>query len=257
MKTIRINDKGDEVKQLQEFLKKLGYSVTVDGNFGPLTEKLVREFQTKKSLKVDGIVGTKTWEMLKKEVLKLLEILIIEAFATQVVFDNSLSPQKTGIVNPKNIDVFCKAGGESNNPEIVITSTIRTPIEQATAMYNNEKSGNHISYTTPGRKVIEVYNANIQKQKTEVVHLMVVKIEELAEKGELVSKHCVPEAMYKSKNIIDISYIKAKNPRDFVNALLKFPEISKIITPLGDKNTYHNDPRVFIDTKEPAIHVEL
>jgi len=58
---------GPEVKQLQEQLNKLGYSVgTADGAFGPKTEAAVKKFQADKGLEADGVVGPKTQEALKK-----------------------------------------------------------------------------------------------------------------------------------------------------------------------------------------------
>lgn len=52
----------DAVKSLQSLLnKKGGYDLDVDGYFGPLTERAVRSYQTKKGLLVDGIVGPQTW----------------------------------------------------------------------------------------------------------------------------------------------------------------------------------------------------
>lgn len=46
---------GENVKLLQEYLK-----INVDGDFGPTTEKFVKEWQTKNGLTVDGIVGPTT-----------------------------------------------------------------------------------------------------------------------------------------------------------------------------------------------------
>ena len=58
--------KGDSVKELQNLLTKKGFELKVDGAFGEKTEKAVRDFQTKNSLKVDGQVGNMTWESLRK-----------------------------------------------------------------------------------------------------------------------------------------------------------------------------------------------
>ena len=53
------------VKKLERRLKKLGYkNVTVDGQFGKVTDRAVKDFQRNKGLKADGIVNKKTWQAL-------------------------------------------------------------------------------------------------------------------------------------------------------------------------------------------------
>lgn len=52
--------KGDYVKQVQQALYKLGYSIKVDGYYGNQTKSIVMAFQKKYGLVVDGIVGPKT-----------------------------------------------------------------------------------------------------------------------------------------------------------------------------------------------------
>ena len=53
-----------DVLKLQEGLKKAGIVVGTDGEFGPGTDKAVKEFQQQKGLKPDGIVGTRTRQQL-------------------------------------------------------------------------------------------------------------------------------------------------------------------------------------------------
>ena len=62
--TLRLGSKGDDVKYLQNLLNYYGYTVTVDGIFGKKTEAAVKQFQKSRKLKVDGIVGQKTWNAL-------------------------------------------------------------------------------------------------------------------------------------------------------------------------------------------------
>jgi peptidoglycan hydrolase-like protein with peptidoglycan-binding domain len=53
---------GAHVRTLQMLLNGNGYSSgTVDGDFGPNTEKAVRAFQKAKNLIQDGLVGQNTW----------------------------------------------------------------------------------------------------------------------------------------------------------------------------------------------------
>lgn len=53
--------RSDEVRDVQNRLNSAGYNVTVDGYYGPQTEKAVRDYQSKNGLTVDGIVGDKTY----------------------------------------------------------------------------------------------------------------------------------------------------------------------------------------------------
>ncbi len=64
--TLRKGNKGDNVVNLQKCLNKLGYSLVVDGDFGNKTDAAVRDFQKKKGLVVDGIVGLNTINAISK-----------------------------------------------------------------------------------------------------------------------------------------------------------------------------------------------
>lgn len=56
---LRKGSRGTSVRTLQKLL-----GVSVDGNFGPQTERAVIAFQIKKGLTADGLVGPKTWKEL-------------------------------------------------------------------------------------------------------------------------------------------------------------------------------------------------
>lgn len=60
---------GSDVVIIQRILVSNGYDIGsygVDGKFGKNTETAVKKFQAEHGLKVDGIVGVKTWAMLEK-----------------------------------------------------------------------------------------------------------------------------------------------------------------------------------------------
>ena len=63
---IRRGDTGEYVEKAQRYLNKWNYSLETDGIFGKKTEAAVIDFQTKKRLEVDGIVGPITWAALEK-----------------------------------------------------------------------------------------------------------------------------------------------------------------------------------------------
>lgn len=56
---LKRGSKGEDVKKIQKLL-----GCTADGDFGPTTERLVKEWQKKHALTADGIVGDKTWSMM-------------------------------------------------------------------------------------------------------------------------------------------------------------------------------------------------
>ena len=59
--------KGTDVRNLQQRLRELGYSVSVDGVYGKKTAEAVKKYQKKKGLKVTGTVNYKTWETIINE----------------------------------------------------------------------------------------------------------------------------------------------------------------------------------------------
>lgn len=61
---LRQGDTGRDVYTLQYLLRHRGYSLSVDGDFGPGTNSAVRSFQSSRGLTVDGVVGGNTWEAL-------------------------------------------------------------------------------------------------------------------------------------------------------------------------------------------------
>ena len=73
-RTLRRGNKGEDVKQVQTMLDRLGYSLGIcgiDGDYGTATEKAVKEFQQDHGLTQDGICGPKTYAALDEAAAKL------------------------------------------------------------------------------------------------------------------------------------------------------------------------------------------
>lgn len=70
---LRLGSKGKNVAELQRLLKEHGFfnNPTFTENFGQVTDAAVRAFQKAKGLKVDGVVGAVTWNLLSQEQPKL------------------------------------------------------------------------------------------------------------------------------------------------------------------------------------------
>ena len=166
----------------------------------------------------------------------------------------------TGIEHPELISqktkgVLTKATDASKNPVITITSGIRSPQRQATAMYDNLERGVRIKYAEPGRRVTELYD-RLKSQKLPkefIIADMEALIIVLSKKGQRVSLHCVSEADYKKLNIVDVSK-NIPNPRDFVKALIMDDAVTRVITPFISD---YNSPKVSADSNEQSIHVEI
>ncbi len=63
--TVQQGSQGDAVRGLQFILNNsFGYTLEIDGVFGPLTMEAVKDFQSKHGLTPDGVVGPLTWQKL-------------------------------------------------------------------------------------------------------------------------------------------------------------------------------------------------
>lgn len=66
--TLKKGKKGKAVKRAQNHLRRWNFGIdrpTVDGDFGKVTKKAVKQFQYVHGLKPDGVVGKRTWKELR------------------------------------------------------------------------------------------------------------------------------------------------------------------------------------------------
>ena len=123
-------------------------------------------------------------------------------------------------------DVIKLALKESGMTTAVITSTMRTPREQATIMLRNAKKNYQKQvdlYGSSGDAVLKVYHDNESLKDEQIIDLMVKKIESLEKEGKVVSRHCATEESYKKRNIFDIgvSSTRASNANFNMDAFTK------------------------------------
>jgi hypothetical protein len=113
MKTLKLNSRGHELKQLQAIL-----NITTDGIFGPQTLRAVMQFQRNNNLSADGIVGPLTWSLL----------LSTGVSHTPSMWHNYFLPEEAYFTNPtqkKWIFLHHTRGWE--NPYRVIYSWAKRP----------------------------------------------------------------------------------------------------------------------------------
>jgi lipoprotein-anchoring transpeptidase ErfK/SrfK len=95
---IKFGDNSEDVIHIQERLNEFGYNLTVDGAFGNQTYNAVRDFQTRLSLTIDGVVGEETLARLNEEPTA-------ETMYTETNFDSFNSEDKDtleGFMNSNN-----------------------------------------------------------------------------------------------------------------------------------------------------------
>ncbi|WP_166114602.1 peptidoglycan-binding domain-containing protein [Pseudoalteromonas sp. Z9A5] len=210
-----------------------------DGKCGRITINAIRSFQRDviKLTNIDGRVDpngatfralTKNYKVIEQEKIaahqkkhitwgKLMQSIIPKVSSPLIYrLDNSSDYKVTyksdikesaKIVSEYAKKVIKMALKDAGMPHAVITSTLRTPQQQANIMYRNAKinlSKQYKLYGREGDKILKVFEENTDLSKEALTTLMKSKITELLQVGKRVSKHCVTPEVYKTLNIIDI-----------------------------------------------------
>ncbi len=86
---LKKGSKGEFVRLFQDKLHALGYNLVSDGIFGSGTEKIVLQLQKDLGLKIDGLVGPKTWTIVEEKVhaLKQSSAINTSQFLSESDFD--------------------------------------------------------------------------------------------------------------------------------------------------------------------------
>ncbi|MEE3663256.1 LysM domain-containing protein [Brenneria sp. g21c3] len=157
--------------------------------------------------------------------------------------ENRVSDKTKNIIK----DIAKKAGIQ----KIHVTSTLRTPREQARAMYENIRSKGVASqryYKEYGRMVIQAgVDAGINNREF-AIKKMEEKIIELINDDKLVSRHCVSEEMYSKRNVLDISKTRLGRYGNIFDR-----EIQNYID--GIDGVKYISP--YANRGEPAFHLEI
>jgi len=121
---LKLGSSGNSVKDLQQNLIKLGFSLGspgADGDFGALTDKAVRAFQRANGLVIDGIAGAQT--------LEKISLLLRES-----VSSGSIPERREPIVEPKiltsapNLDQYLEnIGANPSNLVTIVNTTFNPP----------------------------------------------------------------------------------------------------------------------------------
>lgn len=243
------NNRSD-VKTIQQALNKIppaqgapNPNLNEDGLIGPKTISAITVFQDHHGLPADGRIDPNG-----QTIAKINSLLAGEPGSS--IFINFGPNAKQDVVSEYTRGVLKDILAAANLTSALITSTARTPEDQARIMFNNieAKGVEHQKnlYGPFGDKVIDVYVAEKAAGKTEaqVKAAMVAKIYALGPSN--VSKHLAdPDLM----NVIDIAPSSIANKPAFesaVQAEVTNERISKFLTPDD------NDPAYHLEIPQPA-----
>jgi hypothetical protein len=144
-------------------------------------------------------------------------------------------------VSAKSLEILQGILRAAKETTAKITSTARTPEEQAAVMYVNIASKGAQSqydlYGPHGDRVIDVYVAQKDAKKTyvEIKAAMTAKIEDLGPSN--VSHHCADSSKL---NVIDVAPSSLKHEADFKKAAeAEVGKRVKRFIPKGDDPAYH------------------
>lgn len=152
------------------------------------------------------------------------------------VLFNGVKSDRRDIVSQKTRRVLAELAAESGMTKIYITSTLRTPEEQANAMW-----GKRSLYGPVGRAVHDVGSKYAKYGKSRRIKEMAKEIRRFLAKGRRTSNHCVTFELYAKMNVVDIGNnsnglvykkngkkIKTKRGVKFDEACRRFKKVGKI-----------------------------
>ena len=146
------------------------------------------------------------------------------------------------VVSERSIEVLSDILANAGLGECIITSTSRTPADQARVMFDNiVKHGvaaQKALYAAAGDKVIDVYSSSKKagKNATQIKAAMEKEIMKIGP-GK-VSRHCADPAVLNVVDIAPSSILNKQAFEDAVDSAIEHGKVSKFIMPPTDP-AYH------------------
>ena len=163
----------------------------------------------------------------------ITEDVIIEQ-ETNVIISYGANADRAAI-SETTLEILRRVGRASDNYEIFITSTARTPYDQARIMYNNiVRNGiaeQRRTYREPGQRVLDVYEEQqrLRSDRQQTISAMEERIIELGPSN--VSRHC---ADHNQINVFDVAISRLTNSERFLTEIRA--QADRV---LDENNCYH------------------
>lgn len=103
---VRLSDNGYHVTQVQYVLRSFGYSVAIDGNYGPQTLRAVKNFQRVNGQVVDGVVGPATQKIMKLQLGEPVTKIQKRVRPPVVSAPGSLTPRS--VADPSSVEAMIR-----------------------------------------------------------------------------------------------------------------------------------------------------
>lgn len=151
---------------------------------------------------------------------------------------------KSSDVTPYSLGVLRDVMAAAKVAKVIISSTQRSPADQARVMYNNLETQGVAAqkklYKEPGQAVIDVYVAGKAAGKTAdaIKAEMTAKINEL---GPMTVSHHAADP--KLLNVFDVAPSSVSDPNDFQAAAKADARVSKFLTPPNDPGFHFEIPQ--------------
>ena len=151
---------------------------------------------------------------------------------------------KSSDVTPYSLGVLRDVMTAANVAKLIISSTQRSPADQARVMFNNLESQGIAAqrrlYKAPGQAVIDVYEAGKKAGKTSdtIKAEMTAKINELGPMN--VSHHAADPKLL---NVFDVAPSSVADVNAFQAAVKKDARVSKFLTPPNDPGLHFEIPQ--------------
>jgi hypothetical protein len=151
---------------------------------------------------------------------------------------------KSSDVTPYSLGVLRDVMTAANVAKLTISSTQRSPTDQARVMFNNLQTQGIAAqrklYKAPGQAVIDVYEAgkNAGKPSDAIKAEMTAKINELGPMN--VSHHAADPKLL---NVFDVAPSSVADVSSFQAAVKKDARVSKFLTPPNDPGLHFEIPQ--------------